>query len=234
MTANASPRPEQLVLELPHRQALSAEDFLVSLSNARAVELVDSWPGWPSAAALVIGPEGAGKSHLAHVWRLKSGARQVAAREIGDGAIADLESLNTLVVEDIDRGVGDERVLFHLLNLAREKRYSILLTARKAPGEIDIALPDLRSRLRALPLVRIEAPDEGLLKAVLVKLFADRQLAVEPHVVAYLALHMERSMEAASKVVDAADRLSLAMHRKVTRAIAAEALANAGGRTDGG
>ncbi len=109
----------------------------------------------------------------------------------------------------------------------------MLLTSRKAPGEISITLPDLRSRLRALPLLRIDAPDEGLLKAVLVKLFADRQLAVEPHVVAYLALHMERSMEAASQVVEATDRLSLAMQRKVTRAIAADALASVGIRGDG-
>jgi chromosomal replication initiation ATPase DnaA len=106
----------------------------------------------------------------------------------------------------------------------------MLLTSRKAPGEISIGLPDLRSRLRALPIVRIEAPDEGLLKAVLVKLFADRQLQVEPHVVAFLALHMERSMEAASRVVAATDHLSLAMRRKVTRAVAAEALASLGRR----
>jgi chromosomal replication initiation ATPase DnaA len=233
MTANASHSPKQLVLELPHRQALGAEDFLVSRSNAAAVELVDSWPSWSHRAVLVAGPKGAGKSHLAHVWQLRSGARSVAAPEISDEAIQALESRQALVVEDIDRGVGEEQTLFHLLNLAREKGYSILLTSRKAPGEISITLPDLRSRLRALPLLRIEAPDEGLLKAVLVKLFADRQLAVEPHVVAYLALHMERSMEAANQVVAATDQLSLAMQRKVTRAIAADALASVGVRSDG-
>jgi len=233
MTANATQSPKQLILELPHRQALGAEDFLVSRSNAAAVELVDAWPTWSHPAALVAGPKGAGKSHLAHVWQLKSGALSVAAPEISDDSIQDLESRRALIVEDIDRGVANEQTLFHLLNLAREKGYSILLTSRKAPGEISITLPDLRSRLRALPLLRIEAPDEGLLKAVLVKLFADRQLAVEPHVVAYLALHMERSMEAANQVVEATDRLSLAMQRKVTRAIAADALASVGVRGDG-
>lgn len=233
MTSNASHSPKQLVLELPHRQALGAEDFLVSRSNAAAVEMVDGWPSWSHPAVLVAGPKGAGKSHLAHVWQLKSGARSVAAAEVTDDAIQDLEKERVLVVEDIDRGVANEQTLFHLLNLAREKKYSILLTSRRAPGEISITLPDLRSRLRALPLLRIEAPDEGLLKAVLVKLFADRQLAVEPHIVAYLALHMERSMEAANLVVAATDRLSLARQRKVTRAIAAEALASLGFRSDG-
>jgi chromosomal replication initiation ATPase DnaA len=135
------------------------------------------------------------------------------------------EAQPALVVEDIDRGVGSEQVLFHLLNLAREKSGSILMTSRVAPGEIDITLPDLRSRLRATPPVLIEAPDEPLIRSVLVKLFADRQLAVEPHVVGYLALHMDRSMDAAVKVVAACDKLSLAMQRKVTRAVAAAALA---------
>jgi chromosomal replication initiation ATPase DnaA len=115
-------------------------------------------------------------------------------------------------------------VLFHVLNLAREKGASVLITTETPPGDLAIELPDLRSRLRGLPLVMIEAPDEALLKAVLVKLFADRQLPVEPHVIAHLALHMDRSMDAANRVVEAADRLALARQRRVTRALAAEAL----------
>jgi chromosomal replication initiation ATPase DnaA len=225
-------RPEQLVLALPHRQAQEAEDFLVSRSNAAAVALIDQWPAWPNPSVLVSGPAGAGKSHLANVWRLRSRAAVAAARELDESVVPVLESRLALVVEDIDRGIASEQTLFHLMNLAREKRGSLLLTSRLAPGEIAITLPDLRSRLRALSPVSIAPPDEGLLKAVLVKLFADRQLTVEPHVVAHLALHMERSMEAATRVVAACDRLSLAMQRKVTRAIAAAALAETGADLD--
>ena len=133
-----------------------------------------------------------------------------------------------LLVEDLHDGVANERVLFHLLNLVREHRLSMLLTSRVPPGELDVRLPDLRSRLRALPLVSIARPDEGLLKAVLVKHFSDRQLAVEPHVISHLALHMEQSMEAAADIVAEIDRLAMASHRKVTRALAAEALARLG------
>ena len=97
-----------------------------------------------------------------------------------------------------------------------------------SPGEIAADLPDLRSRLRALPVVTIAPPDEALLKAVLIKHFADRQLAVEPHLVAYIALRMERSMEAAAHIVAGIDRAAMASHRKVTRALAAEVLAQAG------
>lgn len=232
MSASPKAVPPQLALELPHREAQGAEDFLVSRSNAAAVEVVDDWPNWSYPAVLVMGPRGAGKSHLANVWRLRSGAHVVAASSLADASIADFESHRALVVEDIDRGIGGEQILFHLLNLARERKYAILLTSRAAPGEIAITLPDLRSRLRALPIAPIEPPDEGLLKAVLVKLFSDRQLAVEPHIVSYLALHMDRSMEIANRVVAAVDRLSLARQRKVTRAIAAEVLALIGSESE--
>jgi chromosomal replication initiation ATPase DnaA len=233
MSARGEPGPDQLVLELPLRQALGAEDFLVSQSNAAAVALVDSWPSWPYPALLVVGPQGSGKSHLAHVWRLKSGAPRIAACSLAETAVSELERARALVVEDIDRGIGGERALFHILNLAREGGFSLLLTSRSSPGEFTIGLPDLRSRLRALPLAMLGAPDDGLLKAVLVKLFADRQLSVDPHVVSFIALHMGRSMEAANRVVAAADRLSLAMQRKVTRTIAAEALAAVAEESDG-
>lgn len=219
-------QPPQLVFDLPHRLAQGMEDYLLSRSNAAAVELVDRWPNWVHPAAVVAGPQGAGKTHLAHVWAARSGAETIAAGNLSDDTIALLSRHGALVVEDIDRGAFEQRVLFHLLNLTREKGFTLLVTSRQAPGELDIALPDLRSRLRALPLATIEAPDEPLLKAVLVKLFADRQLDVEPNVIVYLALHMERSMQAANEVVAEADRLALAKQRRVSRAVAGEALAN--------
>jgi chromosomal replication initiation ATPase DnaA len=215
----------QMVFDLAQRSALDAEDFLVSGSNAAAIGIVDGWPNWSHWAAVVSGPVGAGKSHLVHVWRTKSAAACVQAADIREGTIAALADAKALAVENLEAGVGDERALFHLLNLAREHKLSILLTSRLAPGELDVTLPDLRSRLRALPHVAIEPPDETLLGAILIKLFADRQLAVEPHVVSYLLRHMERSTEVATGVVDEIDRVALVTHRKVTRALAAEALA---------
>lgn len=217
--------PQQLVLDLPHRAAQGLEDFLVSRSNAAAVDVVDRWPDWPHWAVILVGPEGAGKSHLARVWCLKSGAQGVSAPELSEADVSRLARSPAVLVEDLDRGIGDQQSLFHLLNLAREYRLSILFTSRRPPGELEIALPDLKSRLCAAPVTMIEAPDETLLRALLVKLFSDRQLMVEPHVVGYLALHMERSMRAAIGIVAAADRLALARQRRVTRAIAAEALA---------
>lgn len=216
--------PEQLVLNLPHRPALALEDFLVGASNEAAVALVDGWPNWTARAAIVVGPTGSGKSHLTNVWRLKSGAGSLAASALTEEAVAEIERTGAIAIEDLDRGISDERVFFHLLNLTKEKGYALLATSRTAPGDLSVALPDLRSRLRALPMVRIDPPGDDVLKAVLVKLFTDRQLTPEPHVITHLALHMERSFEAALQLVKSCDQLALSRQRSVTRAIASEAL----------
>jgi chromosomal replication initiation ATPase DnaA len=217
----------QLVLDLPHRPALGAEDFLVSAANRAAVDMIDRWPDWPHWCLLVVAPPRAGKTHLANVWRLKSGAASLPAPTLSEASLAALKPATALLVEDLHAGLGEECALFHLLNLSSEHKLSVLFTSRVAPGELRVALPDLRSRLRALPVVSVSAPDEALLRAVLVKHFADRQLAVAPHVIRYIALHMEQSMEAAAAIVAEIDRLALASRRKVTRSLVTEVLARA-------
>jgi chromosomal replication initiation ATPase DnaA len=232
--AEPAPAPVQLVLDLPHLVSFGLEDFLISQSNAQAAALVDSWPGWPHSAAAICGPSSAGKSHLAQAWRTRSSAAILSGDELDDASVGLLERTGALIVEDIDRGIADERVLFHVFNVARERGLHVLVTSRPAPGDLDITLPDLRSRLRALPLAVIDPPDDALLQAVLVKLFADRQLAVDPQVISYMALHTERSMASARRMVAAADALALSKQRKVTKAIAAEALAAVKGPSEEG
>lgn len=223
-----SQAPQQLVFDLTLRSARDREDFLVSPSNETAVALIDRWPDWPGASALVMGPASSGKSHLANVWQTISHADLVCASNLEDCVVMRFQhdGAPAMIVEDLDRGISDERVLFHLLNQARETNRSILLTSRVAPGELAVDLPDLRSRLRALPVFEIAPPDDILLGAVLIKLFADRQLSIEPTVISHILRHMERSMAAANAVVSEIDRLALARQRKVSRATAAEALAN--------
>ena len=229
MTASCAPR--QLVLDLPVQAASGAGDFLVSASNQAAFDLVGSWPGWREPSALIAGPPACGKSHLASVWQARAQATAIPASALGEDAVIVFrrEEVRALVIEDIDRGIGDPRILFHLLNHARETQRYLLLTSRIAPGDLDIALPDLRSRLRALAMINILEPDDGLLSAVLVKLFADRQLAVDPAVISYLVRHMDRSFAAASTTVASIDAIALARQRKVSRAIATEALARSPG-----
>jgi chromosomal replication initiation ATPase DnaA len=223
----------QLVLELPHIPSLDGEDFLVSASNEKAARLVQSWPDWAGPVCIIAGPEGSGKTHLINVWRGLAGANAYPAGAIAQAIGAVLETPGPVAIEDIDAGSIDEHAAFHLLNLARERRFDVLITGRTAPGLWDISLPDLRSRLRSAALVEIDEPDEVLLRAVLVKLFADRQLSIVPEVIDYIITRMERSMAGAASVVDALDRAALAERKAVTRPLAAKVLGDgrwAGGR----
>ena len=215
----------QLTLDLPHRAALGAEDFLVSDCNIAAVKLVDSWPKWQESAWLLIGPPSSGKTHLARVWQARSGARLLDAKMLDTKFIDEVREGTPLVVEDADSSAYDERALFHLLNLAREKQLFVLLSARGAPSRWTISLPDLASRLKAVPIVEIRAPDDALLRMVMLKHFTDRQLNVDPKVLEFLALHVDRSLQAAAAAVEAVDRLALGTGRKINRQLVVEALA---------
>jgi chromosomal replication initiation ATPase DnaA len=215
---------DQLILALPERTALGAQDFLISACNRAAAEMIGRWPQWTDSTVVLVAPAQAGKTHLANVWRLRAGALALAARQLGEADLARAARRNILM-EDLDAGIGNERVLFHLINLVREEERTMLITSRRPPGALAATLPDLRSRLRALPLIEIAPPDPALLRAVLVKHFADRQLAVEPHVIAHLALYMEQSMAAAAAIAAELDRAAMASHRRITRGLAAQILA---------
>jgi chromosomal replication initiation ATPase DnaA len=190
-------RSEQLTLDLGHRPSLGREDFLVALCNQDAVAWVDRWPDWPGPALVIHGPAGCGKTHLAQVWRQRSGA------------------MESSVFEDADRR-DDDVALFHLFNRHAEEGRHLLLTARTPPARWPGRLPDLVSRLAASPTVAIGPPDDTLITQVLVKLFADRQLDIGAGVVPYLVTHMERSFAAARRLVAATDIAALAAKRAVT------------------
>ncbi len=215
---------EQLTLDLPHRPAFGAEDFLVSDCNLGAVRLINSWPDWQENAKLLIGPAASGKTHLARVWQALSKAELLSPEGLDVASLEARGEGTALIVEDVDRAGYDEKALFHLLNVAREKRLYVLLTARDAPNRFDCSLPDLRSRLNALPAIRIGPPDDALLKTVMLKHFADRQLAIDPKSLDFLALHIDRSLAAAALAVAAVDRAALASGRKISRQLVAEAL----------
>jgi len=214
----------QLAPALGHAESFAREDFLEGPSNAAALKLVESWPDWPNRVVVLAGPEGAGKSHLAAIWADLAGARFLAAHALAETSLLAALSTGALVIEDLASEAIDERSLFHLINLAREEEAFVLVTARTAPGGWSLQVPDLASRLRALPVVELGAPDDALLRAVLVKLFTDRQVTVDEGLVAYLATRMERSFAAARALVEDLDREALRLKRPVTRALAADFL----------
>lgn len=219
----------QLVLELGHRVARGREDFLVAASNEAAVAMIDVWPHWSGPVMALSGPQGSGKSHLAEVWRAMSGAERFDAAILEGADVPALVAHATLLIEDIGPLSDEaERNLFHVLNLVKEEGAFLLLTSREAPARLPIRLPDLASRLNALPHAELGAPDDMLLAGVLVKLFDDRQLRVGEVLITYLAARIERSIAIARDVVAELDRASLSGKRAITVPLATKVLAEMG------
>ena len=211
----------QLALTLEHADRFGREDFLEGPSNAAALALVERWPDWPDHIVVLVGPEGSGKSHLAAIWAATAGAKVVAAPALIETELPGLAT-DALVLEDLAEGRFDERMLFHLLNLARQNGSFALLTARTSPAGWPITIKDLASRLRALPVISLAPPEDALLRAVIVKLFADRQISVDESLVSYLAARIERTFAGARAAVVTLDREALRQQRPVTRALAVD------------
>jgi chromosomal replication initiation ATPase DnaA len=203
---------------------LEAEDFLVSASNEAAYAALERWPDWRDPILLLVGPPGSGKSHCAAVWARRAHAWRLTRSSLRDPDVPHLVSAGALLIEDCDRAHGHEDALFHLLNAARERRTFILLTARTMPGDWGLATADLLSRLRLAPVAELHSPDEPLLRAILVKLFVERQIVIDTSVVEFLVARIERSVDAARRVVEALDRDALERGRRITRPLAAEVL----------
>ena len=225
-------QPRQLAFALPHAESLTRDNFLEGPANEAALALIESWPDWPNRIMLLVGPEGAGKSHLAAIWAARAHAWTIDVAEVAGERVPHLVSNGALVIEDADRAERDEAALFHLLNLARERGCYLLLTSAVPVERWGLGTPDLLSRLRLAPSAALEPPDDALLKSVLVKLFVDRQLVVDTSVIDYLALRIERSLARAGEVVAALDREALSRRRRVTRAMAAELVGQGGGEEE--
>nr|WP_194308520.1 DnaA/Hda family protein [Gemmobacter straminiformis] len=215
---------------MPVAETFRREDFFVSPTNAPALAAVEAWRTWPGGKMLIVGPRGSGKTHLAHLWAQETGATLVRATSLAEADIPSLTAGGPVAVEDAEAVAGNregEAAFFHLHNIVTQGA-ALLVTAATPPRDWGLRLPDLASRLQAAPLTRLDAPDDALLSAVLVKLFADRQIAVPPNVIPYMVQRMERSLNTARKLVAALDAVSLAQGRPVTRQLAADILGRDG------
>lgn len=217
--------PRQLPLDLPHEAALSRDDYLVGGSNRAAFELLERWPDWPSPVVVLAGPVGSGKTHLVNAFQDETGAAVKAAPDLRESDVEGLAAAPAAVIENAHLGI-DNTALFHLLNAERQAGKTVLITSRTWPASWKITLPDLMSRLRAATPVEILEPDDDLLRRVLVKLFADRQIAVDLSVIDYLVVRMERSLEVALRAVEAIDQEALAGRVKITKPLAGRVLEN--------
>jgi chromosomal replication initiation ATPase DnaA len=221
-------RPEspQLTLELAPEPGFERENFVVSGSNEQAYAMIERWPDWPDPMLLILGPPGAGKSHLGAIWASIAKAGVQSAAALAAANIEALAAAGPLLLEDADAIGEAETQLFHLVNLMRENGMALVITAKAPPDAWGLRTADLLSRLRLAPTVAIGPPDDALMRAVLVKLLIDRQLVIDTSVVGYIALRLERSLDAARTFIDALDREALARQCRISRAIAADVLAS--------
>jgi len=219
---SSSVAPRQLLLALDHSVSFAREDFLRGPSNAEALNLVERWPDWPDRIVALIGPQGSGKSHLAAIWAEATGARVLSAKLLPHSDLPAAFATGALVLEDLEFEGLDERALFHLLNFAREQAASVLITSRSPLTTFPVVIRDLASRMRAVPSGALAAPDDALLRALIVKLAVDRQMAVDESLVSYVANRIERSFAAAHHAVQRLDEEAMRQHRPVTRALAVE------------
>lgn len=213
----------QLSLDLGHRAAFGRDDFLVTPSNTAAVGIVDQWPQWPTHAAVIAGPAGSGKTHLALVWQNRSHALVALPTAFAVDDVPDISANGSVIVEDLHLGAISETALFHLLNHARQTNASILFTSAVWPLRY-VSLPDLKSRLDALPIAHILPPDDALLRGVLVKQFTDRQIAIDEALISYLVTRMPRSLEVARQLVARMDAEAMEQGVAVTRSFAGKIL----------
>lgn len=220
----------QIPFDLGHRTAMGRDDFLIAPNNQDAVAWIDLWPDWPAPLLILYGPAASGKSHLAAVWGEKSNAACVHPATLNDESIRQIASVaKHVILEDADRLIGNveaEKGLFHLYNLFKEEKRSILLTLVEPPVRRAFALPDLASRLRAAPAVAIREPDDILLGSILVKMFTDRQLRVGQDVINYIVSHMERSFEEARRIAEEADRRAMVEKRAISVGLVKDIVTN--------
>lgn len=200
---------EQLIFNLPVRAALGRAEYFVSPANAAAVDGIDSWQSWPHRKMVLVGPEASGKTHLTHVWAEATHAEILSVVDIETQKLDGLR--HAIAVEDVDRGLTDtqETALFHLHNALDAQGGTLLLTGRCDPARWLIRLPDLKSRVQQAGVLKLAAPDDALLSALMVKLAADRQLGLTPDLISYAVLRMERSFLAAQRLIAAIDARSL-------------------------
>jgi chromosomal replication initiation ATPase DnaA len=218
------PGAPQLPLALPHAPSYGRDDFMPGPSNEVALKLIESWPAWPSPVLLLVGPSGSGKTHLAHIWASTAGAKIMEPDTLAELVHPTVVAGGAIAIEDVAPDAVPEAALFHLINSVREAGASLLITSQTPAEEWHVSLPDLRSRLRMAAPAALGAPDDELLRKVLVKLFADRQLVVDKPLIDYLISRMERSLNAAAILVETLDREALAAGRRITRPMASAVL----------
>jgi len=216
----------QLPFDYGHEPSHLEDDFIEGDGNRLALAHIRAFPRWPHPLTLLEGPPKAGKSHLARIWAERAGATPATPQSAA--LLAQSGGTQPVLIDDVERGGYAESALFHLLNQSMRDLRPVLMTTREPIANWPFETDDLKSRARLAQRFTLALSDDIQLSQMFVKLFGDRQVAVDPKVIAYLVQRMERSPEEAVALVDLVDQMALARGSAITRRIAAAALAERG------
>lgn len=227
----SKPANPQLPFDLSVPVTHAREDLIESKANEMAISMLDSWPNWRGHVSVLAGPVGAGKTHIASVWADKAAATVCKCSNLAknlDEFVKLASDKGSFLIEDAGNGVIDETAMFHFLNAVKQGEGYCLITSRSWPITWNVELADLASRLKAVQVFELSEPDDALLRQVMVKLFADRQLSVDEKVIEYCVLRMERSLESVGRLVEAIDQEALSRQSGITKSTASSALERLG------
>jgi len=216
----------QLSFSLPKKETLDRDNYFVSQANQSAVSLIEDWINWPSRKLILVGSEGSGKTHLGHLWAGEVGATIISATTLMEQQISELSKAPVLVedINEIQRNQPVEIVLFHLHNLLYSEGYSLLMTSQILPGRLSFSLEDLQSRIEASTIAKLHPVDDDLLGAILIKMFADRQIYFSDKLLNYVLSRVERSYTAAKLFVDEVDSKAMAESRVIGKKLVRDIL----------
>ena len=220
---STTPPTSQLPFPFAAKRSIARDDFIPGSANAAALSFIDSWPQWPAKICALWGPCGSGKTHLSQIWRTQSSASELNAQSLTIEHMAELAPGGTFLIDDADQVVGGAG-LFHLINFINQTGGWLLMVGEHAPQRWPTSVPDLHSRLTAIPGVNLESPDEALIARVLLKLFGDRQLKLPEALIDYLVPRLRRSFADAERIVALMDGFALEKKRNISIDIAALAL----------
>ena len=216
----------QLSFSLPKKETLDRDNYFVSQANQGAVSLIEDWINWPSQKLILVGSEGSGKTHLGHLWADEVGATIISATTLMEQQISELSKAPVLVedINEIQRNQPVEIVLFHLHNLLYSEGHSLLMTSQILPGRLSFSLEDLQSRIEASTIAKLHPVDDDLLGAILIKMFADRQIYFSDKLLTYVLSRVERSYTAAKLFVEEVDSKAMAESRVIGKKLVRDIL----------
>ena len=216
----------QLSFSLPKKETLDRDNYFVSQANQGAVSLIEDWINWPSQKLILVGSEGSGKTHLGHLWASEVGATIINATTLMEQQISELSKAPVLVedINEIQRNQPVEIILFHLHNLLHSEGHSLLMTSQILPGRLSFSLKDLQSRIEASTTAKLHPVDDNLLGAILIKMFADRQIYFSDKLLTYVLSRVERSYTAAKLFVEEVDSKAMTESRVIGKKLVRDIL----------